>query len=142
MMTKKQARPISVYLLMAALLVQGLSGVAGGIGLVFDPTGGNIQIPVSWLEGSPFNSYFIPGLILLFALGLFPLIVLYGIWLRLSWSWMAALLVALALVVWIFLEILIIGYHSRPPLQLIYGLLGIAMLVLVLLPSARRDFRE
>ena len=142
MSTKKRTRPLSVYLLMVTILLQGLSGVVGGIGLVSDPTGGNIQIPVSWLEGSPFNNYLIPGLILLSVLGVFPLIVLYGLWKRLSWSWMAALFVGLALVLWIVVEILIIGYHPQPPLQLIYGLLGIGILVLVLLPSLRRYYSK
>ncbi len=107
-----------------------------------DPTGGILQIPVSWLEGSPFTDYLIPGLILLLVLGVFPLIVVYGLWTRLSWSWTAALLVGLALVIWIVVEILIIGYHHKPPLQLIYGLLGIVILVLVLLPSVRQYYSE
>ena len=142
MSTKKRTRPLSVYLLMGTILLQGLSGVVGGIGLVSDPTGSNVQIPVSWLEGSPFNNYLIPGLILLSVLGVFPLIVLYGLWARLSWSWTAAMLVGMALVIWILVEILIIGYHPKPPLQLIYGLLGIGILVLVLLPSLRRYYSK
>ncbi len=137
MSTRKRTRPLSAYWLMLAILIQGLSGVVGGIGLITDPTGGNLQIPLSWLEGSPFNDYLIPGLILLIVLGVFPLIVLYGLWTRLSWSWTASLLVGLALVIWILVEILIIGYQPTPPLQLIYGLLGLAVLILVLLPSVK-----
>lgn len=142
MSTSKPGRPASVYLLMAGLLFQGLSAVAGGIGLVTDPTGGNLQLPVRWLQGSPFNDYLIPGWILLLVLGMFPLIVLYGFWAGRAWSEPAALLVGLALIIWIGVEVLIIGYHSDPPLQLIYGLLGIAILVLALLPSVRRYARE
>ncbi|MHC4400743.1 MAG: hypothetical protein ACYTG0_13790 [Planctomycetota bacterium] len=137
-MKKKQVRPASLYLLMAALLFQGLSGVAGGFGLVTDPTGSAVGIPVNWLRGSPFSDYLVPGLILLLVLGVFPLLVVYGLWMQHPWSWRAALLVGLALIVWIVVEILIVGYHSRPPLQLIYGLLGLVILVLVLLPALRR----
>ena len=133
MSIKERNRSVSFYALMASLLIQGMSGIAGGIGLVGDPTGGNVKIPASWLQGSPFHDYLIPGLILLIVLGVFPLIVLFGLWRKLSWSWPASLLVGLALIIWIVVEIVIIGYHQKPPLQLIYGLLGMVMLVLALL---------
>lgn len=120
----------TLYLLSACLVFQGISGVAGGIGLISDPTGHSLGIPADWLIGSPFSSYLIPGLILLTALGLFPLAVTYGIWKRQSWSGPAALVVGIMLVVWIAVEILIIGYHSSPPLQLTYGLLGLFIIVL------------
>ncbi|MEJ2637215.1 MAG: hypothetical protein P8184_18260 [Calditrichia bacterium] len=55
-------------------------------------------------------------------------------------SWFLSLLVGVALLVWIGVEILIIGYHSQPPLQLIYGLLGILIVFLTLLPGLRRHF--
>ena len=42
-----------------------LSAIAGGIGLV----GGGLPFPVSWLGGTPFSSYFGPGLILAFIVG-------------------------------------------------------------------------
>lgn len=136
-MHTNQSRSISVYLLMAAVLFQGLSGIAGGIGLVGDPSGRSIGIPLNWLTGSPFADYLIPGLILLVGLGLFPLVVLYGLWTRRYWGWLGALLVGLALLVWIAVEVLIIGYQPQPPLQLIYGSLGVIIAVLALLPGVR-----
>lgn len=136
-MQTQQSRPITVYLLMAALLFQGLSGVVGGIGLVSDPSGGSLGFPVSWLDGSPFTDYLIPGLVLLIMLGIIPLIVLYGLWKRLYWGWLGALLVGVALIIWIGVEILIIGYQPQPPLQLIYGILGLIIVILALLPGVR-----
>ena len=133
MPTNRPRRPIKVHLLMVSLLLQGLSGISGGVGLVTDPTGSNLQLPVSWLEGSPFTNYVIPGWFLLVVLGIFPLIALYGLWVKSAWSRVASVLVGLALIIWITVEILIIGYHPTPPLQLIYGLLGIAILVLGLM---------
>ena len=44
-------------------------------------------MPLSMLEGSPFKDYLIPGLILLVVLGLFPLVVLYGLVRRRRWGW-------------------------------------------------------
>jgi hypothetical protein len=127
-----------VYLLIAGLAFQGLSGLLGGVGLLVDPTGALLRIPLQWLEGSPFESYLIPGLVLLLVLGVVPLIVLYGLWRRAAWSCLGAQLVAVALLVWIGVEVLVIGYQPEPPLQLIYGLLGVVLLVASLAPSVRR----
>lgn len=105
--------------------------------MVSDPSGGSLGFPVSWLNGSPFTDYLIPGLVLLIVLGIVPLIVLYGLWKRQYWGWLGALLVGVALIIWIGVEILIIGYQPQPPLQLIYGILGIIIVVLALLPGVR-----
>ena len=137
MSTERPTRPASLYVLMACLVFQGLSGIVGGIGLVSDPSGEALRIPVSWLQGSPFTDYLIPGLILLIVLGIFPLVVLYGLWTRTPWAWPTALLVGVALIIWIGVEIFVIGYQSQPPFQLIYGLLGIIVVVLALLPHVR-----
>lgn len=137
-MSKKSARrPLALDLLVVAMVFQGFSGVAGGFGLTFDPSGASLGIPRMWLEGSPFSSYLIPGLVLLIVLGAGPLIVGWGLWRRRPWAKTAAPLVGAALVVWIAVEIAVIGYHSSPPLQAIYGPLGVVMLVLGLLRSVR-----
>ena len=135
-------RPASVHSLMATLLFQGVSGVIGGVALVVDPTGGIVHIPVRWLEGSLFDDYSIPGLILLLVLGCFPLVAACGVWKRSRWARPAAFSVGVALVVWIAVEIVIIGYHSQPPLQAFYGALGVVIAVVSLLPSAKRHFRD
>lgn len=138
MLTPQQVRPASLYLLMAVLLFQGLSAVAGGVALVADPKGNAVGMPVGLLRGSPFADYLIPGLFLLVVLGVFPLIVVYGLWWRRPWSWHAVLLVGLTLIVWIVVQILVIGYAGGPPLQLSYSLLGVVILALALLPRVRR----
>ncbi|MBD3414471.1 MAG: hypothetical protein GF421_08590 [Candidatus Aminicenantes bacterium] len=135
-MTNK-TRPIPIYILLAFILFQGISGIAGGTGLILDPSGKSLQIPISWLDGSPFSNYLIPGLILFVVLGLYPLIVFYSLLKKLRWSWFAAFVLGAALLIWIGVEIIIIGYQPQPPLQLIYGLVGFIILVLVFLPSVR-----
>lgn len=139
---KTQMRPLSFYFLSAAILFQGLSGLVGGFGLIMDPTGSNMALPIEWLHGSPFDNYFIPGLFLLIALGVFPVFVIYGLWGYRSWSWLSSLLVGIMLIIWIIVEILIIGYQPAPPLQLIYGLLGFIIIVLVLSPKLRQYINE
>jgi len=139
-MTKSQSRPVSVYALIVLVLLQGLSGIAGGNGLVGDPSGESLQIPIEWLEGSPFNDYHIPGWILLIILGILPVITFFGLIRRQRWAWFASLIIAIGLMIWIAVEIMVIGYHHEPPLQLIYGLVGVLMLITTLLPIVRRHF--
>jgi peptidoglycan/LPS O-acetylase OafA/YrhL len=139
-MDANRTRPLSAYLLMACVLFQGVSGIAGGIGLVADPTGENLGIPQAWLQGSPFTDYMIPGLVLFVVLGVFPLVVLYGLWRRQYWGWIGALIVGLALLIWIGVEVLVIGYQPQPPLQVIYGTLGLAIVILTMLPGVRTHY--
>ena len=135
-------RSTSAYLLMATLLLQGLSGLAGGLALVADPTGALLNLPLDWLAGSPFDSYLIPGLILLLVLGVGPLLVLHGLWRRRPWATRGALLVGLALLIWIGVEVLVVGYQPTPPLQLIYGLLGVLILLLAARVSVGRPSQD
>lgn len=42
----------------------GLGALAGGAALVAAPDGSVMHMPLSWLAGSPFPDFFVPGLIL------------------------------------------------------------------------------
>jgi len=139
---KQVQKSYSLYSLMILMLFQGLSGLFGGIALVIDPSGELLQMPLSMLAGSPFNTFLIPGIILLIILGIFPMVIFYGLWKRTNWAWSGALMVSAALIIWIGVEIWMVGYHSEPPLQLIYGLLGLILLVLVMLSSVRNQFKK
>ncbi|HKK45123.1 MAG TPA: hypothetical protein VJ964_06345 [Balneolaceae bacterium] len=130
-----------LHLLMLLIFFEGISGLLGGVFLVSDPTGSSLQMPLNLLDNAPFANYLIPGIILLLVLGVFPLIVLYGLWHRKSWSWLGSLTVSLALLIWIGVEVIMIGYHPELPLQLIYGILGLVLLVLTLMPSVQNNFK-
>lgn len=135
-------RPPWVATLTLLLGLQGLSGLAGGIGLVADPSGRSLGIPLAWLEGSPFSDYIIPGLILLVVLGVTPMLVAYGLWRARPWAWAGSVLVGVALVMWLVVEIAVIGYQADPPLQLVYGVLAVLILAITALPSVRDDIRS
>jgi uncharacterized BrkB/YihY/UPF0761 family membrane protein len=132
----------SLYLLIGLILFQGISGLFGGFALIIDQTGELLQMPLSMLEGSPFDTFLIPGIILLTVLGIFPMMVFYGLWKRSNWAWMGALTVSVALIIWIGVEIWMVGYHSEPPLQLVYGLLGVILLILTFIPSVRHKLTD
>jgi hypothetical protein len=132
------ARTTGLVTLIALLILQGISAVGGGAVLVAAPDGSMLGMPLSALDGTPFPNFLIPGLILLVVLGITPLVIAYGLVRRFRWAWPAALLFGPALMVWIIVQILLIGYSNEPPLQAIYGALGSLILVVSILPSVRR----
>jgi hypothetical protein len=127
---------------MALTAIQAVGGIPSGVGMVRDPVN-NIGMPLSMLEGSPFGDYLIPGLILLIVLGVFPLIVLYGLIRRHRWAWWLALAVGAGLVIWIATEIALLGFlpGTGIVLQIVFGLVGAAIIVLALVRPTRRFFR-
>lgn len=130
-------RPLALYALMLGLVFLGLGGIAGGYSLVLDPTGEGLGLPLSALDGSPFTDYLLPGLALLVLLGLFPLLVTAALWRRSWWAHLAAVLASVALLVFLAVEVMVVGYVEQPQYQLVFGALGLVLLMLTLTPSVR-----
>ncbi len=91
------------------------------------PRGEIIAIPQRALQGSPFETYFVPGLILFCALGLGPLAAAWLAWRRHPLAPIAALGVGGTLLIWMAVEVAIVGYTNWPPLQPFYFLLGVVI---------------
>ena len=53
-------------------------------------------------------------------------------------GWTSSFVVGAALIVWLAIQIRIIGYHPDPPLQLAYALLACAITVLAILSGRDR----
>jgi hypothetical protein len=94
------------------------------------PRGEIIPLPLSALTGSPFDTYLVPGMILFGVLGLGPLAAALATWLRHPVAAIATVAVGVALLIWLAVEIAIVGYTNDPPLQPFYLLLGGAITVL------------
>ena len=88
-----------------------------------------MPLPLSALAGSPFDTYLIPGLILFGVVGLGPLVAARLAWLRHPLAPAAAFVVGVGLLIWVAVELAIIGYSNEPPLQAIYGILGVAIVL-------------
>ena len=96
------------------------------------PRGEILPLPLSALVGSPFETYFVPGLILFGVLGLGPLVAANLVWLRHPLAPAAAFVVGAALVTWVGVEVAIIGYSNEPPLQAIYMVIAVAILLVAI----------
>lgn len=112
-------------LVLEILLSAGALG--GGFVLIMAPRGEIMPLPLSALAGSPFDTYLGPGLILFSVLGLGPLVAARLAWLRHPVAALSAFIVGVALLIWVAVEIAIIGYSNEPPLQAIYLTLGVAI---------------
>jgi len=71
-------RPAGVWILLVLLVIQGLGGLTGGLSLAIRPDGSIMKIPLSYLDGSPFSDFLIPGLVLFLVLGVLPLVAAAG----------------------------------------------------------------
>jgi hypothetical protein len=105
-------------------VVLSIGALGGGAVLIAAPRGEIMPLPLSALAGSPFETYLAPGLILFTVLGLGPLIAARLAWIRHPLAPIAAFVVGAALLIWVTVEIVIIGYSNEPPLQAIYLALG------------------
>jgi hypothetical protein len=112
--------------------VLAIGALGGGLVLMLAPRGEIMPLPLSALAGSPFDTYFMPGLILFGVLGLGPLIAARLAWLRHPLAPIAAFFVGAGLLVWVAVEVAIIGYSNEPPLQAMYGVLGVAILLVAI----------
>jgi hypothetical protein len=124
-------QPLSRVAIAALVLEVFLSigALAGGLALMIAPRGEIMPLPLSALAGSPFDTYFVPGVILFSVLGLGPLVAARLAWHRYPLAPAAAFVVGAGLLIWVATEVAIIGYSSEPPLQAIYGILDVAIVL-------------
>lgn len=140
-------RAALVWLTIGLLAFLGVSGLFGGIGLIFGIWGMD-QIPREPLDRIPLiDSWLVPGLVLVVGFGLGSLIAAYGVLRRPPWSaaagrltghhwsWSATIGLGLGQLVWLLVEFLYVG----PSLLLaVYGVVGVALTVLPTLVPVRR----
>ena len=146
----------SLRWLVGCLVFLCVSALFGGLMLISSPSGADspsgawYQIPLSVLRYSPFSDFLIPGLILgtVFGMGSFGAVL--ALWWRpawplgtsltrftgMHWAWSAALGLGLGQIIWIITETVMLRGVSW--MGLIYGSLGVLIVVLACLPGVRR----
>jgi hypothetical protein len=130
-------------------LLLGVGALGGGLVLTVAPRGEIMPLPLSALDGSPFETYLGPGLILFTVLGIGPFVAAWLALRRHPLAPFAAFAVGVALLIWVAVEIAIIGYSNEPPLQAIYLVMGAAITLVALgwlaeagLPVRHRRIKE
>jgi uncharacterized membrane protein len=126
--SKSPLRRLAVVAISLEILL-AIGAIGGGIALMAGPDGEVLPLPISVLKGSPFRNYLAPGVILFTILGLGPLGAAILAWRRHPLAPFLAVAVGGALLVWIAVEIAIVGYSNQPALQAFYLALGIVIML-------------
>lgn len=144
-------RPFAVWLLIIFLVFLALGGLYGGMAMLFDPSGGSLQMnDVLPLLHVP--NYILPGLFLLVVMGLAPLVMTYGLlaqprWSRMDrwtdwsghhWSWTGSLIIGVILIFWLGIQGMLIGF--RWPIQYVTAVNGLLIILFALIPKVRRFY--
>ncbi|WP_266362206.1 hypothetical protein [Tellurirhabdus rosea] len=147
------ARPFAIYLLAVYLILLAVGGFMGAYHFLTDPTGASIGFSQSFAKMLPVPNFILPGIFLLLAFGILPLVIAWivlldPIWARMKplearthehWAWSAAMALSLLLVGWMAFQLLLTGFYA--PIQAVTSIWGLAMVGILLLPSVRRYFR-
>jgi len=122
-----------LLLLIIVEFFNGLSGVAGGTGLIADPTAAALGMKLAWLRDTPFNNYLIPGIVLLTFNGLGNLTAASLIIFKNRYRAHIALFFGLVMIIWIISQLAWIGYKSfLQPLYFSTGLIQATLGALLL----------
>ena len=126
--------PITIAIVLLFLLAAG--AIAGGDCILRDPRGTFLKMSPRDLEGSPFSDFLIPGLFLVIVLGFGSALAALLLW-RMpgQFSWFFAAGISIALLVWLAVQVAMIGYRGF--LQPLYACWALSLLGLLLTPAAR-----
>jgi hypothetical protein len=144
-------RPPVLWLLVFLLVFLALGGLYGGISFLVDPTGGAMQMH-EVLPLLPVPDYTLPGLFLITVMGLFPLLLTFGLikmpawswadtlsgWSRHYWAWTGSVGVGVVLVMWLSVQGFLIGFQW--PIQYITLANGILIILVAIIPGIERFY--
>lgn len=104
-MAKDKLIRYSLGVLLAIVAVNAFGGGVYGLS-------GAKDVPVEWLNGTPFQSYFIPSLILLIGVGGAALTACVSILMSSQSAVKASYISGVILLIWILVQVYMIGYVS------------------------------
>lgn len=112
---------VSIFL----LFFVGITASISGYMLIYDSSGRPLRMSTAILEGSPFNSFFVPGLILFLFLGISSILVAISVMNDHTYSTRLIFYQGLIMLGWIIGQLILIGrFHY---LQTLYLFIGIAL---------------
>jgi len=128
-------------------------GFASGINFLLDPSGQTHGMDTSILVTTPVSDFTSVGIFFVVCFGIMPSVAIYGLW-KLprwrwngafdkwsgkNWAWTVTAVIGVILIVWIVVEVVLIGSPAGLPrfLQIAMAFLGVVLIMLTMLPSVR-----
>jgi len=136
-MNPQQATRSTLLVIEAFVAVTAFAGgLALTLGAMIPDLSMVITPPAEYLEGSPFSSYLVPGLVLALVLGGLNAIAFVLLLQRRPSALLAAATAGYAAIIWIFVQMMVIPFSFLQAVYFIAGAveLGLVMLLLGLLP--------
>jgi hypothetical protein len=145
-------RPLPLLILVLWLVFLAFGGLYGGITMLLDPSGallGTEEI----LPLLPVPDFVLPGLFLLFVMGIAPLALVFGLlvrpnwpwagvitrWSGHHWAWTGTLALSIVLLLWLIVQAVMIGFNTG--IQYVMVVNALALLGSALWPSVKRMYR-
>ena len=143
----------SIFLIILGFLALGAIG--GAIVLIISPTGEMIGLPLSEFKNIPFDSFLVPGIILLVALGVIPSLLIIALLKKpkskiaerinifndMHWSWTFSIYIAFCLIGWIHIELIFLQGQVHW-LQTFYMFYAVLIIIIALLPQIRSIYSK
>jgi hypothetical protein len=111
------------------LFFNAIGALWGGFGLIYDPSGAFMQMPLGFLEPSPFKNYLIPGIILFVFNGLLCLVAAIFAIIKHRIYPHFIIFQGMVLVIWLTVQILMIQLFYAP-LHLSFYIVGLVLIIL------------
>jgi hypothetical protein len=124
---------VSIFL----LFFTGITASISGFMLIYDPSGKPLRMNVSILAGSPFDSFFIPGIILFLFLGISSILIAFFVINDHTYSTRMIFYQGFVVIGWIVVQVIMINQFFY--LQLIYVLIGAALVYIGYYGIANKD---
>ena len=120
----RRGGPITSHRVLGVLqTLIGIGAVAGGLGLMLDPSGGSLGAPLELLDNTPFTSFLVPGIVLFTVNGLGSLAGAVASFTRQRHAGAIAMALGFFLVAWILIQVYwMSGFHWLHWLYLVLGI--------------------
>ncbi len=146
-------RPLPLWILLLWLVFLAFGGLYGGLTMLIDPSGKLLQAD-EILPLLPVPDFVLPGLFLLFVMGLAPLALAFGLlarpnwpwaetltrWSGHHWAWTGTLTLGVVLLLWLAVQAVMIGFSAG--IQYVMLVNGLALLGFGLWPSVKESYRN
>ena len=122
------------------LLLNGTGAIYAGYELLMAPDGSSMKMPLSMLKHSPFNDFFIPGLVLFITNGLFSYFVLIIMLLKYKNYTLAIIGQGVILTGWILIQMLLL--RAIAVLHIIFISIGLLLIIYGLVLNSDHQRRD